>query len=238
MRVTHLFLKLFFLTALILGLSGCQKDPVQPMDASAQHQGKVTEKKVTEKKALEKKPATTPSANKNASKSASVATKTPEKTTPTIQNEKKPVNQTKAETTKPSTTKKSSVTTKPKTPSTSTSTQKTTKPAPATPAETVTVTIIGYGNQTLLPATKVPYTKGETFLDATLSTRKFHIIVSFKGSGASAYVDGINNEFEFDHGAKSGWLATKNGVKLTQSAGITSLKPGDRIEWRYTTTGE
>jgi hypothetical protein len=229
MRITHLFLNLLLLTALVLGLSGCQKDPVQPMDASAHHQGKVTEKKATEKKTPEKK---TP--EKKSTPSPSVN----KKTTPPKQVEKKPVVQAKAATNTPSTVKKSSVTTKPKTTSTTTSTQKPTKPAPVTPAETVTVTIIGYGNQTLLPATKVPYTKGETFLDATLATRKFHIIVSFKGSGASAYVDGINNEFEFDHGAKSGWIATKNGIKLTQSAGITPIKPGDRIEWRYTTTGE
>lgn len=236
MRVTHLFLKLFILTVLILGLSGCQKDPVQPMDASAQHQGKVTEKKAIVKKTTEK---TSSTANKKSSKSASTATQTTEKATTTKQSVKKSSDQTKAVTTKPSLAKKSSVTTKPKTtPSTTTSTKKTVKPAPVTPAETVTITIIGYGNQTLLPATKVPYTKGETFLDATLATRKYHIIVSFRGSGASAYVDGINNEFEFDHGAKSGWIATKNGIKLTQSAGITSIKPGDRIEWRYTTTGE
>jgi hypothetical protein len=47
-------------------------------------------------------------------------------------------------------------------------------------------------------------------------------------------VEGIDNLFEFDHGAKSGWLYRVNGSMYSQSAGSFTVKPDDVIEWLYT----
>jgi hypothetical protein len=47
-------------------------------------------------------------------------------------------------------------------------------------------------------------------------------------------VEGINNLFEFDHGAKSGWLYRVNGSMYSKSAGAFTVKAGDVIEWLYT----
>ncbi len=102
--------------------------------------------------------------------------------------------------------------------------------------ESVTVTIKGYKNQTIVQGVKVPIQSDWTLMDATLSLLKEKgIQYDVSGSGASAYVKGIDNVYEFDHGAKSGWMATKNGQSLTQSAGIIPIKPGDLVEWQYTT---
>jgi cytoskeletal protein RodZ len=231
MRITNLLIKLFLLMALAIGLSGCQKDPVQPMDASAH----VT--KVSEKKEPEKKPTNSSTKKKIEATNTDESKTTKASTTKKVEKPKVTVSQ------KP-VTKQTATSTKPKTmatstPTTSTQKKQTVKQKPQAPVATVTVSIVGYENKQLLPPTKVPYSKGEMFLDATLNLLKEKgIQVSVRGTGASAYVEGINNEYEFDHGAKSGWLASKNGLRLTQSAGITSIKAGDRMEWRYTTTGE
>lgn len=73
-------------------------------------------------------------------------------------------------------------------------------------------------------------------LDATLHILKERgIQYSVRGSGSSAYVEGINNLYEFDDGPLSGWLAKKNGKSIKQSAGVTSVNDGDAIQWIYTT---
>lgn len=116
------------------------------------------------------------------------------------------------------------------------STSKPSKTSTAQRTETVTVTIIGYNNKPIVSAANVPFTKGETYLDATLTLLKDRgIQYDVSGSGATAYIRGIDNQYEFDHGAKSGWTCKKNGVMLTKSAGITPISAGDRIEWLYVT---
>ena len=232
MRKINLVVNMFLLTALLTGLSGCQKDPVQPTGAST-HVTKVSSKTVSDNKpasSITSKEKTEPKKPAQAAESKKVSTKTRAKKTeekPKIVVPKSPVKQ------------KPQATTQTKTTASSTSTKTPTKPAPTTPVATVTVSIIGYNGEKIVGSAKVPYKSGETLLDATLYILKEKGIQSeVSGTGAAAYVKGINNEYEFDHGVKSGWTASKNGVKLTQSAGITSIKAGDRIEWRYTTTGE
>ena len=58
--------------------------------------------------------------------------------------------------------------------------------------------------------------------------------MEFSGSGASDYVEGIANLYEFDEGATSGWVYRVNGTLVSKSAGACVLHPGDRIEWIYT----
>lgn len=98
----------------------------------------------------------------------------------------------------------------------------------------VTVSIVGEG--TILSATKVEISEGTTVLDATLTILKQKgIPISVRGSGSGAYVEGINNLYEFDRGPLSGWEAKRNGAKIDRSAGAIKVGNGDTIQWIYTT---
>ena len=50
----------------------------------------------------------------------------------------------------------------------------------------------------------------------------------------SAYVQAINNLFEFDAGALSGWKYRVNGEFPGIGASLYIVQPGDKIEWLYT----
>jgi hypothetical protein len=50
----------------------------------------------------------------------------------------------------------------------------------------------------------------------------------------SAYVEAINNLFEFDVGPLSGWMFRVNGWFPNFGASQYELSPGDVIEWHYT----
>lgn len=119
--------------------------------------------------------------------------------------------------------------------------KKTTKPNTVkntVPVQTVTFSIMGPKDKgTILPATKVSIKDGDTILQVLLHAASSHspkLVVDYTGSGAMAYVQGIDNIYEFDYGAKSGWLFKQNGVSLTKSVGVTNIKAGDRIECYYT----
>lgn len=139
------------------------------------------------------------------------------------------------------TTNKSSAATTTK-PSNSTATSTASKPNTTTvapkpkPAATVTLSIIGPKDSgTILAASKVGFKDGDTIFDIILQTaKKQGFVVESRGSGATAYIEGINNIYEFDYGAKSGWVFKQNGVSLTKSIGVIKVKDGDRIECYYT----
>jgi hypothetical protein len=100
---------------------------------------------------------------------------------------------------------------------------------------TVSITIIGpkdFG--VILPKTKVILHEGDTVLDVLLkATKKKNIIVEHSGSGAMAYIEGIDNIYEFDYGPKSGWNFKLNGTTFSKSSGIVNVKKDDVIEWIY-----
>ena len=64
--------------------------------------------------------------------------------------------------------------------------------------------------------------------------RELKIPVVVKVSFMGTYIEGINNLFEFEHGAQSGWIYFVNGE--SQGIGCDSyiLQDGDYVEWRYT----
>jgi hypothetical protein len=100
--------------------------------------------------------------------------------------------------------------------------------------QTVTVSIVGEG--TILSSTKVEISEGNTVLDVTSKILKEKgIPISVRGSGSGAYVEGINNLYEFDRGPLSGWEAKRNGAKIDKSAGAIKVGNGDTIQWIYTT---
>lgn len=115
-------------------------------------------------------------------------------------------------------------------------------PAPKPKKDTVTVSVDGYQGPinapiptVFLSPTEVEIEPGNTALDATLKILKEKKIqISVRGSGATAYVEGINNIYEFDYGPLSGWLIEVNDVLIDNSAGIEPIKNGDKIEWIYT----
>lgn len=89
---------------------------------------------------------------------------------------------------------------------------------------------------TIIPAATVEIKEGDTVLDILIKiTKEKKVPMSFRGgTGATAYVEGINNLFEFDKGQGSGWMYRVNGIFPNKSAGAVPLLNGDRIEWLYT----
>lgn len=157
---------------------------------------------------------------------------TPKQTSPTNQQQ-------------PSTAKTNTASTTNKSSSPSTATQKPSSTTPASkpsttttpkPDTTVTLSIVGPKDRgTILASTKVTFKDGDTIYDIIVGTAKSKgIVIDSRGSGATAYIEGIDNIYEFDYGAKSGWVFKQNGVSLTKSIGVTKIKDGDRIECFYT----
>lgn len=101
---------------------------------------------------------------------------------------------------------------------------------------TVTVSIVGNEDiGVILKPTVVEIEEGETVVEVLKKVaRQNQIPISVRGKGSAAYVEGINNIFEFDHGAKSGWLYKVNGNFYSKSSGAYKLKADDVIEWVYT----
>jgi FtsZ-interacting cell division protein ZipA len=113
---------------------------------------------------------------------------------------------------------------------------KPTAPAKSEPVETATISIKGPDDVgMIMGAKKVEIKEGDTIIAILLRAAKEEgIFVDYSGSGATAYVAGIDNVYEFDYGQRSGWVCKKNGVTLEKGAGSTKVSNGDRIEWIYT----
>lgn len=107
---------------------------------------------------------------------------------------------------------------------------------------TVTVrcdTIVGTGNSKFIPengiildVTEVDIGEDDTVYDVLVrvtAQNKLHL-----ETDGSAYVKGINNIYEFDHGELSGWVYHVNGESPSVGCGEYSLEDGDKIEWLYT----
>lgn len=99
------------------------------------------------------------------------------------------------------------------------------------PATTVTFSIVGPDKHVILAATKVPIKDGDTVFDVL---KQSGVQYEKTGSGATTYIQGIEDYYEFDYGPTSGWVFKQNGASLTKSVGITKVKDGDRIECFYT----
>lgn len=115
------------------------------------------------------------------------------------------------------------------------------KPAPPAsapvpiPAKTVTFSIAGpkEDHSADLSPKSVKIKDGYTLLNVLLEAVG-KSKVDYSGSGSTVYVSGISNIYEFDYGAKSGWVFKLNGVSINKSIGVVSVKNGDRIECLYT----
>ncbi|MGM1049459.1 MAG: DUF4430 domain-containing protein [Bacillota bacterium] len=103
-------------------------------------------------------------------------------------------------------------------------------------SNTVRITIVGSPDVGTIMSTKeIDIGDSETVLDILKkTTRSLKIQMDYSGSGASAYIKGIDNLYEFDKGAGSGWMYSVNNKFPNRSAGVWSIHPGDHIQWLYT----
>lgn len=183
-----------------------------------------------DKKEETKEPSSTSSSQ---GKSSSTTTNT------TSTSEKKVTEKTQSTTQKTETPTKKATNESTKQDTTTATKEQSTTPPPKKeePKQAVTISIAGDSEKgTILPATKVVMSEGNTVLDVTLTILKQKgIPVSVTGSGSSAYVEGIDNLFEFDRGQFSGWTVKRNGSTLNRSAGVITVTNGDTVQWIYTT---
>jgi hypothetical protein len=105
-----------------------------------------------------------------------------------------------------------------------------------TPVKEATITIRADAETgVILKVTKVSIEEGDTVLELLKKvTKQNRIHMEYRGSGPTAYIEGIQNLYEFDKGPKSGWMYSVNGVFMKKGAGTTEIQPGDKIEWAYT----
>ena len=90
---------------------------------------------------------------------------------------------------------------------------------------------------TILSATTVTFTEGESVYDVLQRVCRDNGIqmeASWTATYNCAYVEGINNLYEFDVGSGSGWMYKVNGWFPNYGCSSYELKSGDNICWVYT----
>ena len=89
----------------------------------------------------------------------------------------------------------------------------------------------------IFPVTEVTVFEGESVFDVLQrEMRAAGIHMAFRNTPIynSAYIEAINNLYEFDVGPLSGWMYQVNGWFPNFGASRYVLEPGDVIEWVYT----
>lgn len=88
-----------------------------------------------------------------------------------------------------------------------------------------------------MSARTVTFTQGESVFDVLQRECRNSGIPMEHSSHplyGSVYVEGINNLYEFDGGAQSGWMYSVNGWYPNYGCSVYILSDGDVIRWRYT----
>lgn len=89
----------------------------------------------------------------------------------------------------------------------------------------------------ILKPITVTFKEGESVFDVLQNIckeNKIHMESSFTPMYNSAYIEGINNLYEFDCGSLSGWMYSVNGWFPNYGCSRYQLKDGDVVEWKYT----
>ncbi|MDI3536138.1 MAG: hypothetical protein PWP30_620 [Eubacteriaceae bacterium] len=92
-------------------------------------------------------------------------------------------------------------------------------------------------NGWILYATEVEFTAGESVHDVlkrVCQAYGIHMESSFTPAYNSAYVEGINQLYEFDCGELSGWMYNVNGWFPNYGCSQYTVADGDVINWVYT----
>ena len=95
-------------------------------------------------------------------------------------------------------------------------------------------------NGTILAATTVSFTAGETVFDVLkriCDERNIQIEYSYTPLYGSYYIEGINHLYEFDCGQQSGWMYKVNGWFPNYGCSSYKLEGGETIVWAYTCKG-
>ena len=81
------------------------------------------------------------------------------------------------------------------------------------------------------------FNEGETVYDLirrVTREKSVHMEASYTPVYESAYVEGINNIYEFDCGPYSGWTYSVNGKYPNYGCSGYKLEDGDEVIWHYT----
>lgn len=92
-------------------------------------------------------------------------------------------------------------------------------------------------NGIIFPEKEVMFYEGESVFNVLLREMKragIHLEYVNTPIYKSAYIEGINNLYEFDCGELSGWIYRVNGLKPDYGCSRYPLSDGDRIEFDYT----
>ena len=95
-------------------------------------------------------------------------------------------------------------------------------------------------NGTILSTVRISFEEGETVFDVlkrACSATGIQLEYSWTPMYNSYYIEGINNLYEFDCGAESGWMYKVNGWFPNYGCSSYPLKDGDTIVWCYTCKG-
>ena len=87
-----------------------------------------------------------------------------------------------------------------------------------------------------LRETETEIDSSDTVFTATLrACAAGGIDVTYRASSYGNYIEAIEDLYEFDCGAQSGWMVYVNGVLISVSADSETVSDGDEIEWVYVT---
>lgn len=92
-------------------------------------------------------------------------------------------------------------------------------------------------NGMIFPEQTVTFYEGESVFDVLqriCKENKIHMEASWTPMYNSAYIEGINNLYEFDCGSFSGWMYRVDGWYPNYGCSRYQLKQGEKVEWRYT----
>lgn len=92
-------------------------------------------------------------------------------------------------------------------------------------------------NGIILAKQTVTFNEGESVFDVlqrVCRSKGIQLESSFTPLYNSAYIEGINNLYEFDCGDGSGWMYRVNGWYPNYGCSRYQLQQGDVVEWRYT----
>ncbi len=90
-------------------------------------------------------------------------------------------------------------------------------------------------NGMILKKRTVSLQKGDSVYDVLERTMKEEgILMEASFTGNLAYIEGIDNLYEFECGDLSGWMYCVNGKYPNEGCSGYRVKAGDQIEWHYT----
>ena len=111
------------------------------------------------------------------------------------------------------------------------------QPAQQSSAATLSIDADTLGLGYIMAPRTVYFNEGETVFDVLYRECRasgIHMSSRWTPIYNSAYIEGINNIYEFDGGELSGWMYMVNGWYPNYGCSQYYLKDGDVIAWRYT----